>query len=418
MSDRLTFRPSLPSLLPQGERGSSRPSIILAVYLAALCQGLILVAVPALSPVLKGTLHLNDAQYGAVFLPQVAATAIAALLGGFLARRLSLKALLSLALIANGCAEVFLLATPGANASGVFPLVLASCACLGIGFGLSAAPLNSLPRLLFPARADAALVALHTVLGAGLCLGPLAAGWTITHGRWTLYPAALVGAAIMLSVVVLCLRLPQARPAPATSAAVSQLLGRDFYLLAAIAILYAFAEGTFSSWAIAYLLEDRGIAAATAALALSVFWGALVVGRLVVSALIVRVSAALVWQALPLLMIAVFAALPYVSSPRAGLIAFAGAGLACSAFFPLTVARATSRFPAFEALTGSIMTAALMLGVGIGTFAIAALRGAFGMATLYHFSIAYPLVVFVLCRILIDRSVVDSSRARLLGARS
>ena len=38
------------------------------VYVAALLQGMSLVAVPALSPILKGTLRLSDAEYGAVFL--------------------------------------------------------------------------------------------------------------------------------------------------------------------------------------------------------------------------------------------------------------------------------------------------------------------------------------------------------------
>ncbi|MGH8598681.1 MAG: MFS transporter [Gammaproteobacteria bacterium] len=369
---------------------------IAAVYLAALCQGLTLVAVPALSPVLKGTLRLSDSAYGAVFLPQVAATAIAALLGGFLARRFSLKALLVMALIANAGAEMLLLLAPGAGAQ-VFPLVFASCACLGVGFGLGAAPLNSLPRLLFSTRGDVALVALHTALGAGLCLGPLLAGHAVMSGAWTAYPALLAGFALVLTALTSRLNLP--RLTAATSIATPAVRGGDCGLLVVIAVLYAFAEGTFSNWAITYLNEDRGIDAGTAALALSVFWGALVLGRLLISALIVRVRAAVIWQCLPLLMIAVFGALPYVTSAAGGLLIFAAAGAACSAFFPLTVARASARFSGNEALMGSIMTAALMLGIGAGTFVIAPLRNLFGLPALYHYSIAYPLIVFCLCRI-------------------
>jgi fucose permease len=409
----------MPASRVQNSPSTSRRSAwhVVVIYLAALCQGLTLVAVPALSPVLKATLHLSDAQYGATFLPQVVATAIAALLGGAVARRFSLKALLLLALIANAGAEGLLLLTPAVDAMWVFPTVFASCALLGIGFGLSAAPLNSLPRLLFPNRGDSALVALHTVLGAGLCLGPLIANWAVTHGAWTGYPVALAVAMLALGGMVVGLNLPDAARPVSGKQRPREWVNRDFTLLLAIAVLYAFAEGTLSSWAIVYLHEDRGIGAGTAALALSVFWGALVIGRLVVSALLVWVSSAAVWQCLPVLMMGAFAVLPLVSTATSGLLAFAGAGLACSAFFPLTVARASTRFPADEALMGSSLTAALMIGVGVGTFTIATLRGILGMATLYHYSIAYPLLVLVLCRILLRSHTSEGRLPRPAGVR-
>ena len=45
---------------------------VLAVYAAGLAQGLTLVSVPALSSVLTRELGFTDAEYGAIFLPQVA----------------------------------------------------------------------------------------------------------------------------------------------------------------------------------------------------------------------------------------------------------------------------------------------------------------------------------------------------------
>ncbi|MBI2801407.1 MAG: MFS transporter [Gammaproteobacteria bacterium] len=371
------------------------------VYTAALLQGLCLVAVPALSPVLKGTLRLTDAEYGAVFLPQVLATAIAALIGGLLTRRWSLQALLVGALAANGASQLALLGAPWVSAAHVFPLVFISCTALGLGFGLGAAPLNSLPGLLFSARKDSALVALHTLLGAGFCIGPLAAGWALSHGAWTIYPAALAVLSITIAVLALCLTLPRLVAVTATASRVrAPRTQASFWILVFIAVLYAFAEGTFSNWALPFLVEDRALSAAAAAFTLSAFWGGLVFGRLVVSAVIVRVSAVYVWSRLPLLIVAAFLIIPEITGARSSLLAFAFAGLACSAFFPLTVARATTLFPAHAALMSSIMTAALMLGVGLGTFSIAPLRAILGLTALYRYSALYPLVVLMLIGVL------------------
>ncbi len=72
-------------------------------------------------------------------------------------------------------------------------------------------------------------------------------------------------------------------------------------------MVYAFAEGTFSSWAVIFLRDPKGLPGMTPSYALSAFWGALVVGRLLVPVLILRVPARLVWIALPaVLMIAAF----------------------------------------------------------------------------------------------------------------
>ena len=371
------------------------------VYTVALLQGLCLVAVPALSPVLKGTLRLTDAEYGAVFLPQVLATAVAALIGGALTRRWSLQTLLIGALVANGMSQLALLGAPWVSAAHVFPLVLMSCTALGLGFGLSAAPLNSLPGLLFPARRDSALVALHTVLGAGFCIGPLTAGWALAHGAWTIYPAALVVSSLTAAVLALCVTLPRLVAVTATASRVrAPRTQASFWVLVVIAVLYAFAEGTFSNWALPFLVEDRALTATAAAVTLSAFWGGLVFGRLLVSALIVRVSTVYVWSRLPLLIVAAFLVIPEITGAHSALLAFAFAGLACSAFFPLTVARATALFPAHTALMSSIMTAALMLGVGLGTFSIAPLRAILGLTTLYRYSALYPLVVLMLIGVL------------------
>ena len=145
-----------------------------------------------------------------------------------------------------------------------------------------------------------------------------------------------------------------------------------------------------------YLREARDLSPETAGLALSVFWGALVVGRLVISALLVRVSPVPFWLALPVAMVIAFLLLPYAEGPVIGVGLFAFAGLACSAFFPLTITLISERFPHHVAFVSSMMMAALMVGVGVGSFLIGALREFLVFETLYRLSAVYPLLVIVL----------------------
>ena len=168
-----------------------------------------------------------------------------------------------------------------------------------------------------------------------------------------------------------------------------------------LGILYAFAEGTFSNWSVIYLTDDRGVAPATAAFALSFFWAMLAVGRLLIAAILLRVPAVRVWLTLPVLMCGAFLMLPLVRTGSSGVAAFGFAGLSCSAFFPLTVGVVSGRFPTRTALVSSLMTAGLTIGIGTGTFVIGSLRAAMPMERLYVSSALYPALAFVITLILV-----------------
>lgn len=373
---------------------------MILTYVSGLLQGLTLVSVPALSAVFKQGFGLSDANYGALFLPQLVCAVAGAVAGGSLAGRVGLRLLLVLALLCNGGSQGLLAAMAVSPVPLAFPLLLASTAILGLGFGLTGAPLNGYPPLFFPRQANAALVAIHTCIGLGLALGPLLAGELVRLGTWYLLPAGLGGLCLLLAVGTVGARLPRRRqePVPAAGPApASRPMTRvAFWIFVAIAVLYAFAEGTFANWVVVYLSEGRGIAEATAALALSAFWAALVAGRLLVSALVTRVPPAIPWLCLPVLMVAAFLLLPGVAGSSDAILLFGFAGLACSAFFPLTIALATGRFPDHGAWVASMMIAALMVGVGLGSFAIGTLRQALTFEDLYRLSAIYPAAALCL----------------------
>lgn len=57
----------------------SGPKAVILIFMSAFFQGLALVSFPALGTVLKAVLYLSDTVYGAIFLPQVAMTAVGAI---------------------------------------------------------------------------------------------------------------------------------------------------------------------------------------------------------------------------------------------------------------------------------------------------------------------------------------------------
>jgi predicted MFS family arabinose efflux permease len=99
-------------------------------------------------------------------------------------------------------------------------------------------------------------------------------------------------------------------------------------------------------------------------------------------------------------MMLAFFALPFAVSATLAIGVFALAGLACSAFFPLSIALASERFPDHTAWVASMLIAALMLGVGLGSFTIGALRELVSFEALYRGSAAYPALALLLALLL------------------
>ena len=373
---------------------------IITVYVSALAQGLTVVSFPASASLFKAQ-GFTDAEYGTLFLPQVGFTVLASIVGANLARRIGLGATLSAAFVASTLAAFLLYASSTVTHALALPILLAGTAAMGTGFGLSAAPLNAMPAQLFPKRADTALLALHTIMGVGFSTGPVLAGQLIRSQMWRCLPLGLCLLTVSL-IVAARLALARAESSNATSESQVTPTGplpvreRAFWAFVVAAVLYAFSEGTFSNWGLIFLHEERHLPEAVAGSALSVFWGALVVGRLLLSVLVVRIPSRQLWLALPVLMLGAFFAVSSVQTGSQGVLAFGFAGLACSGFFPLTVALASSRFPEHAAWISSMMIAALMFGVGIASFSIGPLRGSLALAGIYRLSALYPALALLI----------------------
>ncbi len=369
------------------------------MYAAGALHGLAVVSFPASSAELRETYGLSDQAYGSLFLPQMIFTIAGSLAGGVLARKLGLRTLLACSLVLAMASQICLRSV-GWIEPRIYVLLLGT-AFMGAGFGLGAAPLNALPALLFPRRGGPALVALHTMIGAGFALGPLGVSALSSNDLWTLFPVFLALLTALVAAAAWRASLPSP-PSPLEGTRAALPWGA-LAIFVVIAIVYSLAEGTFANWAIVFLAEDRGVSAELAAVALSSFWAALAGGRLLVSALLTRVGPGPVWVALPLAMIAIFLALPMAHDAFTGIVLFALAGLACSAFFPLTVEMASREDPNQTAAISSMMVASLMIGVGGGSFALGSLREAFDLPSLYRLSALEPALAAILCGVVLLR---------------
>jgi fucose permease len=356
------------------------------------------VAFAASATVLREDLGFSDRQYGSIFLPQIALSVLGAIGAGSLSRALGLRRLLvlgSLALaLSQGALAVSIVVPRGA----AHPVVLLGMALMGLGAGVAAAPMNAYPQLLFPGTRESAVVALHTLNGAGLTAAPLLAGALLARGSWVLFPV-LVGAA---NVAIFLGALRTSLPASHEDPAAKGLADRTpvnvpvFWAFVGMAFFYALTEATFANWAVIFLREDRGLSAPNAALGLALFWAALTLGRIAVASLVLRTRPEPVWIALPAVMMAALLLLPRAGSAAPAFGLFALAGLGCSGFFPLTLAIASRRFAGHVAWVSSMVFAALAAGVGVGSFVTGALRGRFSLSEVYAGAALYPLACILL----------------------
>jgi len=202
-----------------------------------------------------------------------------------------------------------------------------------------------------------------------------------------------------LTLLVLTTFFPSETSAPGHSAKFTSrtqpTFTSTFWFFVVIAFLYAFAEGILSNWAVIYLEQSRGLPKSVAAWGLSSFWAAMVAGRLLTSVLVLRIKEKYLWLAMPLLMVTALLLLPYAHTSTRGIGLFLFAGLACSGFFPLTIVLISKHFPLDTAWVSSMMIAALMVGVGMGTFLIGPLHTRFPLETLYRISAIFPLLAFL-----------------------
>jgi fucose permease len=261
--------------------------------------------------------------------------------------------------------------------------------------------LNTYAEAFFPGRADGAVLALNALLGLGTALAPVLVAIVIGMGVWWLLPVVVACVLVLIFAVVLTKPL---RTGPATTAGggAPRPLGagtllRRFWLYAAAVFLYGILETLNGNWATLYLAGERGVSAQGASMALATFWAMVTAGRVLIAAISARVSPRSIYVGLPVLLLITFQLASRVEGETGGILAFAMAGLACSAFLPLSISFGGDEFPSLSAVMAGELIAFYQLGYGVAAFGTGPLRDLIGLPFSVIFAggsvVALPLAV-------------------------
>ena len=377
---------------------------ISVVYSAAVVQGLALVTFPAASSIFTSPagFGFDSTRYGTMFVPQVMLAILASGLAPQLARRWHLRRVM-LAGFACNIVSMALLALSrlllGAPDT-AFGVLLVATGALGLGFGSTVMALNTYAEAFFPQRADGAVLALNALLGLGTALAPVLVAIVVGLGVWWLLP--VVVACIMTLIFGIALTEPlSASVGTAVAGAPTSVGLRNlpvrFWFYAAAVFLYGILETLNGNWARLYLSVERGVSAQGASFALAAFWAMVTVGRVLIAFISRAVPARWIYVALPILLLIVFQVSSRVQDETGGIVAFGLAGLACSAFLPLSISFGGDEFPSLSAVMSGELIAFYQLGYGVAAFGIGPLRDGIGLPFSTIFAIgsivAVPLVV-------------------------
>jgi len=352
------------------------------IYGTGLVQGLALVTFPAASSIFTSPegYGFSSARYGMMFLPQVLLAILASSLAPKFAKRYSLKRVLvagivadlvSMALLAS---SKFLLSSPDA----AFGLLLIATGALGFGFGATLMALSTYTESFFPGRSDRAVLALNALLGTGTALAPLLIALFLDLGVWWGLPILVACTLALILIFVSRQPLPYRFPGNGSSSAAGsgsfRRLPSRFWLYAAAVFLYGVVETLNGNWAPLYLSAQRGVSAQGASFALTSFWAMVTIGRVLFAYLSARVPVRWIYIGLPVLLMVAFQAVSHAGGQTMGILAFGFTGLACSAFFPLSISFGGEEFPRLASVMSGELIAFYQLGYGVAAFGMAPLR--------------------------------------------
>jgi MFS family permease len=352
------------------------------VYVAGLVQGIVLVTFPSASTIFTDPdqYDLTRTEYGAMFLPQVVTAIAGALLGSGLARRIGAKRVyvigLSFSLVAMG---LLVASTPFTDDKAIaYPLLLLATACLGAGFGLTVPTLNTFTAVFHPNAVDRSVLVLNALLGLGTALAPVFVAIFVGLGFWWGLPVTSIILLVGLLLVSARLPLQTGVVAAETARRPRTAIPGRFWLYAGFAVLYGLCETMNGNWSQLDMTQELGASTTTAAIALTAFWAMVTLGRVIFASIQRWFPTYRTYHVLPFVLVVAFLVIASLSEgdTTGGVLAFALAGLGCSALLPLTISFAQADLTTISAASAGMVIASYQLGYGIAAFGAGPLQDA------------------------------------------
>jgi len=344
--------------------------LILAAILAILVYGMIAAMLGTLLPNLSARFGLTPEQSGNIAFAQALGLIIASVSIGPLIDNKGKKTglLLGLTLIA---VALFLLPSSGGYAH-----LIAWMFLLGLGGGMIVTAANALVSDLNEARRASTLNLLNLFFGLGGLLTPLVAGNLLSGNVIAMcYVVAVLTAATLLIHALTAMPKPTGERGFKLSE-VGLVTGNPaLYLLSLMLFLYVACEVGVLNW-LAKHLTAQGIPESQALTILSLgFALGMLVGRVVVSRILIRISSQNVTLGASVLMAATSYLTLQTKDPSVVWVTVFCAGLAMAPVFPTTLAMAGDAFPKATATAMGIVITFGWVGLAVSSKIIGGIAG-------------------------------------------
>lgn len=334
--------------------------LILAAILGILVYGIVAATWGTLNP----TLGFNDAQMGSIALAQAIGLIVASVSVGPL---IDLKG--KKTAMVSGLALISLSFWTLPNAGNDFTLVVIALAILGLGGGIVVTGANMLASDVNEARRASTLNLLNVFFGLGGLLTPFITANILGGNAVTMCYVAAILATITLIVNI---ATPMPKPTGERGFKASEIgvvVGRPaLYLLSLSLFLYVSCEVGVWNWLAPYLNQVRKLDKSTALNILSLgFALGLLVGRVVVSRILIKVSALTVTLGAAIAMAVTTFMTLQSATPTTAWIAVFCAGLSMAPMFPTTLAMVGDAFPRMTATAMGIVITSGWIGLAVSS---------------------------------------------------
>lgn len=345
--------------------------------------------------------NLSSAQYGTIYIPQIAFAILSSLTAPRLSRKIGMKYILVLGMGSLIFSMFFFtLSNWFFNSMVAYYLVLWATAFIGFGFGFGITALNPFAYQLFPGKETSAVTAMHIMLGLGTASSALLITFFAGYGLWWAAPMVVGVLSIFLLFLILSVPL-KIEFQTVSSKKVKNKIPRRIWFFVFGVFLYGACEATFGNFGTVFLEKERRLPPNIAALGLSLFWGAIAVGRLLFTFLALRFKTNYLFILAPFLVGAVFLFVPFAQSQAQLLFAMTLGGVGLSFLFPKSISYVTSEYPEHAALISGAMVAAIQVGTGLSSNLIGSLNMVYGLDSLFRFSSIYACIFGMLLLVLI-----------------
>lgn len=276
-------------------------------------------------------------QDGGIFISlNYVGTVIGIVAAGWLLDRINARYLLAGGALLVGVGFLLLSAAATRETAFLFMVVI------GLGYGVLDITPNMVVTLLNKERASIALNILNIMWGIGAAVGPQIANFGLNQGQFSLAFTIVAALALVLVIPFALISIPP-QHAAAENAGEKQSRPRILWLsllpFVLLIFIYVGTESAFGGWIFTEVTQVTRASVSTAALATSLFWAGLTVGRIAASLALRKLSDEILLVGVTL-MITVGAALLLITPgiESVALISAFIVGVGCGPIFPTTLA--------------------------------------------------------------------------------